>query len=191
MSDLDDLAAAAGNPPLVPARRVTRMWTVHDRGTQYGPHSEDDLIAMLSNGSLTQEALIWAEESQQWLSLTSFLPERSSVAMNLVACPACASAVSAAASSCPRCGHPFRQSGVRSGRLKPQHTGRVVAIERTGKDLKFQQLVATFLLIASIVTVAIAAQQERRDILVVGTAMFCLAVPWLLLVRIFIWWRHG
>lgn len=231
MGDLDDLAAAAGGdpaPPIyaVPARTVGRMWTVNDRGNQYGPHSEAELTEMLSNGSLSQDALVWAEESQQWLPLASLVAEPIwqgvpaqitdfVSATNLIACPACSAGVSSSAASCPRCGHPFHQSGLGRGRLKPQHTGRVVAIERTGKDLKLQRVLATLLLIAGVVTIVAAvargegalfrvAAEFQQDglrgilelakndpVMIAGIAMLCVAIPWLLLVRIATWWRHG
>jgi hypothetical protein len=136
-------------------------------------------------------------------------------ATNLVSCPACFAGVSAAAASCPKCGHPFQQSGLGRGRLKPQHTGRVVAIERTGKDLKLQRVLATLLLIAGVVTIVAALVRGKTDpvmvagdvqrdglrhildletndlVLVAGIAMLCVAAPWLLFVRIATWWRHG
>jgi TM2 domain-containing membrane protein YozV len=87
VSDLDDLAAAAqGRTP--PPRQFAhappqprqvqlgteRIWTVHDGGNQYGPHTEQELATMLAGGTISRDALVWKEGSPRWIPLTNIVP---------------------------------------------------------------------------------------------------------------------
>jgi hypothetical protein len=99
--------------------------------------------------------------------------------------------VSEAAGACPRCAHPMNQSGVRVGRLNPVHTGRIVAIEKTGKWLKFQRLVSTLGTIAGIVVAIVGANKQNYMMLGFGMAGAVVCCAWWIMVRILTWWRHG
>lgn len=108
--------------------------------------------------------------------------------MALVNCPECNTAVSSKASACPSCANPMNQSGLRAGRLDP-----VVAIEKTGKGLKLQRLLAFTLLFAGVVVgcVGFNVQPLNQSLVTKGSVMFSAALGWLLIVRWKTWWRHG
>lgn len=85
MGDLDDIAAAArarqiqGNGPMhnvappVPAG-TQRVWTVHDRGQQFGPHTESEIASLLGVGTISETALVWREGSPRWIPVTALVP---------------------------------------------------------------------------------------------------------------------
>lgn len=121
--------------------------------------------------------------------------------MPLVACPSCGYGISDAAPTCPYCGHPMNQSGLRAGRLNPVHTGQVVAIERTGKGLKAQGCLATIALLAGVVLllIAIVGSQDNRTsnhkadystVITVGAVLLAVSIPWMIYVKLATWWRH-
>lgn len=84
--------------------------------------------------------------------------------MAMVQCPECGTSVGSAAAACPQCAYPISQSGLRAGKLQPVATGRVVTVEKTGKDIKLQMLLAKLL-----ATVSALA-------LLVGVGMFVVAL---------------
>lgn len=72
MSDLGDIAAAratSGHPP-----GTDRVWTVHDRGRQFGPHTEVELATLLASGNVSPTALIWRDGSPRWIPITNVVP---------------------------------------------------------------------------------------------------------------------
>ena len=82
MSDLDDLAAAAGPQRQVPQTAglvssgsvIDRVWTVHDQGRQLGPHTEQELAMLLTVGTVSQSALVWRTGSPRWIPITAIVP---------------------------------------------------------------------------------------------------------------------
>ena len=78
MSDLDDLAAARRSPqsPSAQAMGSERIWTVHDQGRQFGPHTEIELATMLGTGTISQTALVWRDGSPRWIPITNIVPAK-------------------------------------------------------------------------------------------------------------------
>ena len=108
----------------------------------------------------------------------------------LIACPACNASVSNAAPTCPKCGHPFVQSGFTHG-LNPRHTGQVVTIEKTGKGLKLAGVLGALVLIVSVVMVIVGLQEGSKDFPAIWIVLGVLSLIWLLIVRVLTWWKHG
>jgi hypothetical protein len=82
MSDLDDLARAAGNLPARRPTRVTptryepaveRVYIAFDAGSQKGPFSEDELRAMRAAGRLSHQTLVTADGWGEWFPIESVL----------------------------------------------------------------------------------------------------------------------
>ena len=78
MSDRDDIAAAAHGAPGRPLG-TDRVWTVHDRGQQFGPHTEVELASLLAAGNISHTALIWREGLPRWIPITNVVPLPASV----------------------------------------------------------------------------------------------------------------
>jgi hypothetical protein len=93
MDDLEQIAAAARQsgrrtyataqayPPQYPATPRPqrplgneRIWTVHDQGRQFGPHTEQELASLLGAGTVSPAALVWREGSPRWIPLTNIVP---------------------------------------------------------------------------------------------------------------------
>lgn len=68
-------AQAAVAPSAVPMPGGTaRLWTVHDRGSQYGPHTEHEIGMLLAAGTISPQALVWKLGAPRWLPVTSIVP---------------------------------------------------------------------------------------------------------------------
>src|SRR2546423_832594 len=114
----------------------------------------------------------------------------------LIQCPTCGADCSSAAPACPKCGHPFHQSGFNAkggAKLNPAHTGRVTTTEKTGKGLKLQLSIAA---IGSLVglTMLLLAQfgpKTSGSAPTVAATVLGIFVVWLVIVKLKIWWRHG
>lgn len=111
--------------------------------------------------------------------------------MALINCPDCGVKVSSAAPACPHCGCPMHQSGMRTGKYNPRHTGQIVAVEQTGKGLKLQRAVAVLLLIVGFTVLFVGIQTEAGGAMAWGAVMTGISLPWLTYVRLARWWRHG
>lgn len=111
--------------------------------------------------------------------------------MALMNCPDCAAKVSSAAPACPHCGCPMHQSGMRTGKYNPRHTGQIVAVEQTGKGLKLQRAVAVLLLIVGFTVLFVGIQMEAGGAMAWGAVMTGVSLPWLAYIRLASWWRHG
>lgn len=122
---------------------------------------------------------------------TALPPPPPTSANQLGSCPSCNADVSILAPACPRCGHPFHQSGLAAGHLKPRHTGQVVTTERTGKDLKAQGCLAALMLMAGLVTLIVGANARQEKAVLWGVLMLLVSIPWVLYVKAATWWRHG
>lgn len=117
--------------------------------------------------------------------------------MGLTACPDCGGKVSKSAPACPICGRPI--AGARAGGyLNPTPSGSVLTTERTGKSLKLQQALATLTLLIGItclITAFVGYSQERAvelgKTMLIGAAMVGVSLPWMIVVRMKSWWRHG
>jgi uncharacterized RDD family membrane protein YckC len=48
-----------------------QVWTVHDSGRQFGPHSQQEVAAMLAAGQITPQALVWRVGMAQWASVST------------------------------------------------------------------------------------------------------------------------
>lgn len=96
-----------------------------------------------------------------------------STATKLVACPACAKAVSRSAPACPQCGEPMAP----------------ITIERTGKTAKLMQLIGSTACMVAVLIFGLESVIERAHV----TSGFMLAVGLSVFVagRIQAWWRNG
>jgi hypothetical protein len=76
--------------------------------------------------------------------------------------------------------------------FNPRHTGQIITIEKTGKGLKLQRLLANLMLLIGVGS-AIAAATLGPNLALIAVAVMCLliAIPWLILVRMMTWWKHG
>lgn len=90
-------------------------------------------------------------------------------------CYACQGNVSAAADSCPHCGHPMATPTARSE--------RTITTQATGKVAKLHQLLAGIMIIAG---VAAAANGHG-----VGGLVIVISLVWLIAARLYAWWHYG
>jgi len=75
MSDLDDLAAAVRDKGSSKRyANLERIWTIHDQGRQFGPHTEHEVGMLLGSGAITRDALVWKEGSPRWIPVTNIVP---------------------------------------------------------------------------------------------------------------------
>ena len=89
MGDLDDLAKAASehtrgqrsarqSPPVVqqtPRGIATdRVWMIHYRSQQFGPHTEHEIAMLLGAGQISAQSLVWREGSPRWIPVTNLVP---------------------------------------------------------------------------------------------------------------------
>ena len=47
---------------------------VHDRGHQYGPHTEMELANLVAVGTISTTAMTWREGSPRWIPVSSVVP---------------------------------------------------------------------------------------------------------------------
>jgi hypothetical protein len=84
LGELDDLADAVSKSkapkpqisrpqPLIP-QNDERIWTIHDKGRQFGPHTERELAVLLGSGQVSSEALVWRVNSPRWIPITNLVP---------------------------------------------------------------------------------------------------------------------
>ena len=86
MNDLEALAAAnrernGMREPAAPGQFVPpnpigteRIWTVHDRGQQFGPHTEQEIASFLAVGTISETALCWRVGSTRWIPVSNIIP---------------------------------------------------------------------------------------------------------------------
>jgi TM2 domain-containing membrane protein YozV len=61
-------------PDVPPPTGVERVWTVHDRGQQFGPHTEIEIAQLLAVGTISTTAMVWRTGSSRWIPVTSIVP---------------------------------------------------------------------------------------------------------------------
>jgi hypothetical protein len=87
---LSSTAPVPGNPPEQSTGRILhtdRIWTIHDQGHQFGPHTEQELATMLAVGTISRDALVWKEGSPRWIPVSNIVPLPPSFADIPVATP--------------------------------------------------------------------------------------------------------
>lgn len=84
---------------------------------------------------------------------------------------------------------------MRSGHLNPKATGTVQTTEQTGKGLKLQYALAVMALLVAVVGLIVHSQMrgassDDKSVMIFGW-MLGLAILWIIVVKIKMWWRHG
>jgi hypothetical protein len=51
-----------------------RVWTVHDQGLQFGPHTENEIASLVAAGTIAITALVWREGSPRWIPVSNIVP---------------------------------------------------------------------------------------------------------------------
>jgi TM2 domain-containing membrane protein YozV len=59
-----------------------RIWTVNDRGRQFGPHTEQEVAGLLAAGNISASALVWKTGSPTWIPVTAMFPAPRRAAMH-------------------------------------------------------------------------------------------------------------
>jgi TM2 domain-containing membrane protein YozV len=75
----DQVPALAGvilrpTPPMGSPQQADRIWTVHDQGRQYGPHTLTEIAMLVGVGTITSAAMAWRAGSPQWEPVSSLVP---------------------------------------------------------------------------------------------------------------------
>lgn len=72
----DQNFAPPGSGPFAQATGAAneRVWTVHDQGRQFGPHTEVELATLLAAGNISSTALVWRAGSPRWIPVTAVVP---------------------------------------------------------------------------------------------------------------------
>jgi hypothetical protein len=89
-STAQSAAPVTGNAPEQSTGRILhtdRIWTIHDQGHQFGPHTEQELATMLAVGTISRDALVWKEGSPRWIPVSNIVPLPPSFADIPVATP--------------------------------------------------------------------------------------------------------
>ena len=47
---------------------------VHDRGQQFGPHTESELATLVAVGTISPNAMIWRTGSPRWIPVSNIVP---------------------------------------------------------------------------------------------------------------------
>jgi hypothetical protein len=113
----------------------------------------------------------------QRTAAASFEPAAEPGASGLIKCPDCGTGVSRMAPACVRCGRPMQ------ARTILPSSGRVQAIEQTGKTWKSMQLLSGLAVFVGAV-MFFAQQPSGPFVLLLGLCGFFLA-------RFGAWWNHG
>ncbi len=104
--------------------------------------------------------------------------------MARIPCPKCDHKVHDQATSCPYCGAPMAHPGAPD----------VQTIEKTAKSLKAHILIGVCIIIAGLVSLCGTAIRSAETGGVVSPAPVLIIVVgllWVVVTKIFIWWRHG
>jgi TM2 domain-containing membrane protein YozV len=65
---------APPNPGVPMPAGMERCWMVHDRGHQFGPHTEMELANLVGVGTISTTAMTWREGSPRWIPISSVVP---------------------------------------------------------------------------------------------------------------------
>jgi hypothetical protein len=76
--------------------------------------------------------------------------------------------------------------------FNPRPAGTVVTVEKTGKGLKLQLLLAVGLLIFGIVRLVNMVTTKGDELQgVIAGLCIVFSIVWLIVIKIKTWWRHG
>src|SRR5665213_4228218 len=67
-------APASPYPGVPTPAGMERCWMVHDRGHQFGPHTEMELANLVAVGTISTTAMTWREGSPRWIPVSSVVP---------------------------------------------------------------------------------------------------------------------
>lgn len=62
------------SPPESVRGGFERIWSIHDKGQQFGPHTEPEIAAFLAAGTISETALVWREGSPRWIPVSNIVP---------------------------------------------------------------------------------------------------------------------
>lgn len=51
-----------------------RIWTVHDQGRQYGPHTLSELAMLVGVGTVSSAAMAWRAGAREWVPVSTLIP---------------------------------------------------------------------------------------------------------------------
>lgn len=115
----------------------------------------------------------------RWLPV----PSNKGGTMALIKCSECGNDVSSNAATCPRCGNPIAQAS----EAKAVGT-QITTTQATAKKFKGQQLIATVLCIAGVITII---GGEAAGTKTIGSLIFLLGIILFIVARVRSWWHHG
>ncbi len=58
-----------------------RIWSVHDQGRQFGPHTEQEIATLVAVGTISPLAMVWRGGSPRWIPVSNIVPAPASRSM--------------------------------------------------------------------------------------------------------------